>query len=103
MARSGARRKKKPQQRARLQARGVSTRPAARPSARPEYAAVQSEMFFPKLRRQAKWMFVFLALVFGIGFVGFGVGSGGVGFGDILRGSGGASGVPSVSDAQKRI
>ena len=60
-------------------------------------------MFFPRLRRHAKWMFVFLALVFGVGFVGFGVGAGGVGFGDILRGSGGASGVPSVSDAQKRI
>ena len=26
-------------------------------------------MFFPKLRRQAKWMFVFLALVFALGFV----------------------------------
>ena len=32
-------------------------------------------MFFPRLRRQAKWMFVFLALVFGVGFVIFGVGS----------------------------
>ena len=31
-------------------------------------------MFFPKLRRQAKWMFVFLALAFGIGFVAFGIG-----------------------------
>ena len=31
-------------------------------------------MFFPRLRRQAKWMFVFLALVFGVGFVAFGVG-----------------------------
>jgi tetratricopeptide (TPR) repeat protein len=60
-------------------------------------------MFFPRLRRHAKWMFVFLALVFGIGFVGFGVGAGGVGFGDILRGSGGGSGVPSVSEAQERI
>ena len=60
-------------------------------------------MFFPRLRRHAKWMFVFLALVFGLGFVGFGVGAGGVGFGDILRGSGGSSGVPSVSEAQKRV
>jgi tetratricopeptide (TPR) repeat protein len=105
MARSGARRKKKPQQRARLQARGVSTRPAARPSTRPEYAAVQSEMFFPKLRRQAKWMFVFLALVFAVGFVGFGVGSGGSGLDQLwsnLGGGGGSTGT-SVGDAQKKI
>lgn len=60
-------------------------------------------MFFPRLRRHAKWMFLFLALAFGLGFVGFGVGAGGVGFGDILRGRGGTSGVPSISDAEKRV
>ena len=60
-------------------------------------------MFFPRLRRHAKWMFLFLALAFALGFVGFGVGAGGVGFGDILRGAGGASGVPSISDAEKRV
>jgi len=56
-------------------------------------------MFFPRLRRHAKWMFVFLALVFGLGFVVFGVGAGGTGVGDIFRGSGG-SGAESVSDAR---
>lgn len=60
-------------------------------------------MFFPRLRRQAKWVFLFLALAFGLGFVGFGVGAGGVGVGDIFRGAGGGSGVPSVSEAQKRV
>ena len=60
-------------------------------------------MFFPRLRRQAKWVFLFLALVFGLGFVGFGVGAGGVGVGDIFRDAGGGSGVPSVSEAQKRV
>lgn len=59
-------------------------------------------MFFPRLRRHAKWMFLLLALAFGLGFVGFGVGAGGIGVGDILRGSGGGSGVPSVSSAEKR-
>ena len=44
-------------------------------------------MFFPRLRNHAKWMFVFLAFVFAIGFVGFGVGSGSTGVGDILRGN----------------
>lgn len=60
-------------------------------------------MFFTRLRRHAKWMFVFLALVFGLGFVGFGVGVGGVGVGDIFRGAGGGSGVPSVDDAQRNV
>ena len=61
--------------------------------------SIEDTMFFPRLRRHAKWVFVFLALVFALGFVGFGVGAGGVGFGDILRGSGG-SGVQSVDDAR---
>ena len=58
-------------------------------------------MFFPRLRRHAKWMFVFLALVFGLGFVVFGVGAGGTGIGDIFRDQGGTSSGQSVSDAQK--
>ena len=45
-------------------------------------------MFFPRLRRHAKWMFVFLAVALGGGFVLFGVGAGGTGVGDILRGGG---------------
>jgi tetratricopeptide (TPR) repeat protein len=61
-------------------------------------------MFFPKLRRQAKWMFVFLALVFGVGFVAFGVGSGGGGIGDIFQGLGNSSSSgPSVGDARKKV
>ena len=57
-------------------------------------------MFFPRLRRHAKWMFVFLAVALGGGFVLFGVGAGGTGVGDILRGGG--SGGTSVSSAQKK-
>ncbi|GIU96190.1 MAG: hypothetical protein KatS3mg012_2647 [Gaiellaceae bacterium] len=60
-------------------------------------------MFFPRLRKQAKWVFLFLALAFALGFVGFGVGAGGVGVADTLRGLGGDSGIPSVSEAQKRV
>lgn len=60
-------------------------------------------MFFPRLRRHAKWMFLLLALAFGLGFVGFGVGAGGVGVGDIFRGTGSGSGIPSVSEAEKRV
>src|SRR5262245_19137810 len=61
-------------------------------------------MFFPKLRSHAKWVFVLLALSFAVGFVVFGVGSGGgLGLNDILNGSGGGSSGPSVSDAQGKI
>jgi tetratricopeptide (TPR) repeat protein len=61
---------------------------------------IEDTMFFPRLRRQAKWMFLFLALVFGLGFVGFGVGAGGIGLGNVFQGVA-DSGVPSVSDAEK--
>jgi len=60
-------------------------------------------MFFPKLRRNAKWVFLFLAVAFGLGFVGFGVGAGGVGIGDVFRGAAGDSGIPSASKARERI
>jgi tetratricopeptide (TPR) repeat protein len=62
-------------------------------------------MFFSRLRRHAKWMFVFLALVFGVGFVGFGIGANqNASIGDLLRGSGGSnSGGPSVSEARKAV
>jgi tetratricopeptide (TPR) repeat protein len=50
-------------------------------------------------------MFVFLALVFGLGFVIFGIGSDqGTGIGDLLRDGGGATnGGVSVSDARERV
>jgi tetratricopeptide (TPR) repeat protein len=62
-------------------------------------------MFFPRLRNQAKWAFVFLILVFGGGFVFLGVGSGGLDLGQLIRdafGNNGSSGT-SVSEAQKRV
>ena len=48
-------------------------------------------------------MFLFLALVFALGFVGFGVGAGGIGFGDVIRDAAGGGGTPSISDAEKRV
>ncbi|MDX6514253.1 MAG: hypothetical protein QOE36_3757 [Gaiellaceae bacterium] len=64
-------------------------------------------MFFPWLRRHAKWVFVFLALVFGVGFVAFGVGSGSSGLQDILKGNfnlfGGSSTSDAVSKARKDV
>lgn len=60
-------------------------------------------MFFPRLRRHAKWMFLFLALAFGLGFVGFGVGAGGIGVGDVFRDAAGGTGVPSISDSEQKV
>jgi len=60
-------------------------------------------MFFPRLRRHAKWMFLFLALAFGLGFVGFGVGAGGIGIGDVFRDAAGGTGVPSISDSEQKV
>lgn len=64
-------------------------------------------MFFPRLRKQAKWAFLFLALVFGVGYVVFNVGGTipGTGLGDVLSdlGSQRAAGAPSAADARKKI
>ena len=62
-------------------------------------------MFFMRLRRGTKPVFIFLALVFAASFVFLGVGSGSSGIGDLLRGNfhiGGSSG-PSIGKAQDKI
>jgi Flp pilus assembly protein TadD len=62
-------------------------------------------MFFPRLRSQAKWAFVFLIVIFAGGFIFLGVGSGGLDLGQLMRdafGNGGSSG-PSISSAQKKV
>ncbi|MDQ5822169.1 MAG: tetratricopeptide repeat protein [Actinomycetota bacterium] len=66
----------------------------------------EEELFFSRLRNHAKWMFVFLALVFGVGFVAFGVGTGSNGLSDVLQdnflfSSGSASG--DVDKARDRV
>jgi tetratricopeptide (TPR) repeat protein len=64
----------------------------------------EKTMFFPKLRRQAKWVFILLALVFALGFVVFGVGSGGgIGLGDLFNNGGTSNGGTSASKARERI
>jgi flagellar biosynthesis/type III secretory pathway protein FliH len=64
----------------------------------------EDTLFFNKLRKRAKWVFLFLAVTFGVTFVVFGVGSsvGGSGLSDIFNGiRGGGSGQPSISKAEK--
>ena len=63
--------------------------------------SIEDTMFFPRLRRHSKWMFLLLALFFGLGFVLFGVGASGTGLGDLFRNHQGGSGGNSVNSALK--
>src|SRR5919204_6990164 len=59
----------------------------------------EDTLFFNRLRKQAKWVFVFLAVVFAGGFVLFGVGSSNVsGLRDIFNGIGGGGGPGSFPE-----
>jgi tetratricopeptide (TPR) repeat protein len=63
-------------------------------------------MFFPKLRRRAKWVFLFLAVAFAASFVFFGVGAGGSGIGDYLSdifNRQPSTGTPDLDDAQEAV
>jgi tetratricopeptide (TPR) repeat protein len=61
-------------------------------------------MFFPRLRRQAKWAFAGMVLVFALAFVVAGVGSGSS-IGDLLQGHlfGGGSSGPSIGKSRERV
>ncbi len=84
---------------------GPPRRKPSRGARRQTRHTYEQAMFFPKLRRQAKWVFVFLAFAFAIGFVVFGVGSGtgGFGLGDLFNGSNGKGTGVSAADARKKI
>jgi hypothetical protein len=63
-------------------------------------------MFFPKLRRRAKWVFLFLAVAFAFSFVFFGVGAGGSGIGDYLSDLFNrpvSTDTPALDDAQEAV
>ena len=63
----------------------------------------EETLFFNRLRKQAKWVFVLLAVVFAGGFVLFGVGSSNLsGLSDIFSGIRGGGGGPSVKKELKR-
>jgi cytochrome c-type biogenesis protein CcmH/NrfG len=85
--------------------RQAKAQPSPRAARKPPVA--EQTMFFMRLRRSTKPIFIFLALVFALSFVFLGVGSGSSGIGDLLRGNfdlfGGGSSSTSVSGAQKRI
>jgi hypothetical protein len=65
--------------------------------------AVEQELFFGRIRRQAKWVFALLAVVFAGTFAFLGVGSGqGAGLLDIGHWFGGGSSGPSITNLQKQ-
>jgi cytochrome c-type biogenesis protein CcmH/NrfG len=73
---------------------------AARKQRPPEW---QEQLFFQRLRVHAKWAFVLLAMVFGLGFVFLGIGSGSNGITDALQNAfnfGKASGGASISSLE---
>lgn len=82
--------------------------PPKQPQKRGKAPPTWEDRFFSRLRRHAKVIYVLLALVFGLGFVLLGVGSGSNGIGDLLQGKlfgGGSSSSTSsqISDKQQAI
>jgi len=78
-------------------------RPTKKAKAAPTW---EEQLFFSRLRRHAKVVYVLLAVVFAAGFVVLGVGSGSSGIGDILQGNflgGGSSTSSQISDKQQAI
>src|SRR5262245_52960926 len=67
----------------------------------------EDQLFFSRLRRHAKVIYILLAVVFAGGFVFLGGGSGSSGIGDLLQGnlfgSNGSSTSSQISDKQKAI
>ena len=68
-------------------ARAQARRRPPRSQPRQKSRRAEDLMFFPRLRRRAKWVFLLLAIAFGLGFVAFGVGTGvsGTSLGDVLQ------------------
>ena len=85
-------------------ARAAAVAAAPKKQKTPEW---QEELFFSRLRNHAKWVYVFLAVVFVLGFVLLGVGSGSNGLSDIFQsafGSGSSrAAAPRSRSLQKKV
>ena len=97
MARGTQHRKRRPQPNARVAA-------PPRKAGKPQHARWEDQLFFSRMRNHAKWVFGLLIVVFAVGFVIFGVGSGSTGVSGVLQNffsSSGSSG-SSASSLQKK-
>jgi cytochrome c-type biogenesis protein CcmH/NrfG len=86
------------------QAAAVAAAASQKPRKRKQ-AQWEEQLFFQRLRVHAKWAFVLLALVFGLGFVFLGIGSGSNGITDALQNAfnfGRSSGGASISSLEKK-
>jgi hypothetical protein len=97
MARGTQHRKRRPP------ANAAVTAPAPKKD-RVQHARWEDQLFFSRLRVHAKWMFAVLAVIFGLTFVLFGVGSGSSGIADIMQNffSSSSGGGSSLSSLQKK-
>src|SRR5436190_9403469 len=89
-------------------AKGGAAANKARPHGRRRHAAggnPNQDLFFTRLRRKAKWVYVLLAVLFAITFAFLGVGSGSGGLDQLVSGLNifGGGGGNSVSKAQSYI
>jgi Flp pilus assembly protein TadD len=81
-------------------------RDAPKRKGRRQLSTAEQNLFFSRIRRQAKWAFAFLAVIFAVTFAFLGVGSGTSGLQDLFNGInpfGGGSSSVSISDAQKEV
>ena len=92
MARAAAKGGKRPSQNARR--RQQQQRSAAASTGRRKLSGTEQNLFFSRIRRQAKWAYVILAVLFAITFAALGVGSGQGGLDqlfNVFSGGGGTS------------
>jgi cytochrome c-type biogenesis protein CcmH/NrfG len=78
---------------------------AAKPKPKVKHPSWEDQLFFNRLRRHAKWVYLTLALAFAGTFIFLGVGSGSTGLGDILQNAfqRNSSSGGSVGSLQKKV
>src|SRR5439155_507056 len=63
-------------------------------------SAIENQLFFTRLRNQAKWAFALMVVVFGAGFAFLGVGCGGLDLGSLIQDAFGTKGSSGTSITQ---
>jgi tetratricopeptide (TPR) repeat protein len=100
MARGTQHRKRRPRPNALV----AAPAPKPKPKRSESHPSWEDQLFLSRLRVHVKWVFVFLAVVFGLSFVLFGVGSGSTGITQAMQSlfNSTSSGGSSLSSLQKK-